>query len=161
MFLQSFPDYSKSFGSPKLYLLSRNEVVAWRSKENKCRPHWLFYVVDGTRTAVKCTKMKIARAKSAKLLFLIIKYANLRQFCHSRRPACLSSIIIILVRSDCNAYSGGGGGEISCNCYPRGRTFCPVGKRLNARKINFSLWTVTLGSKTKESTRPSEMSSLR
>ena len=54
-----------------------NEIVIWRSKESKCRPHWLFYVVDGTRTAVKYTKMKIALASRAKLLFFIIKYANL------------------------------------------------------------------------------------
>ena len=130
MFLQSFPDYSKSFGSPKLYLLSRNEIVALRSKQNKCRPHWLFYVVDGTRTAVKCTKMKIARAKRAKLLFLIIKYANLRQFCHSRPPACLSSIIIILVRSDCDAYSRGGGGRFHAIVIPEVGRFVQLGKGL-------------------------------
>ena len=46
-----------------------------------------------TRTAAKYTKMKIARALCSKLLFFIIKYANLRLFCHSRRPACLCSLL--------------------------------------------------------------------
>ena len=36
-----------------------------------------FHVVGWTRTAAKCTKMKNARAKRAKLLFFIVKYANL------------------------------------------------------------------------------------
>ena len=36
-----------------------------------------FHVVDRTRTAAKCTKMKNARAKRAKLLIFIVKYANL------------------------------------------------------------------------------------
>ena len=37
----------------------------------------LFHVVERTRTGVKCTKMKNARAKPAKLLFFIVKYENL------------------------------------------------------------------------------------
>ena len=37
----------------------------------------LFHVVERTRTGVKCTKMKNARAKPAKLLFFIVKYGNL------------------------------------------------------------------------------------
>lgn len=37
--------------------------------------------------------MKIARALCAKLLFFIIKYANLWLFCHSRRRACLCSLL--------------------------------------------------------------------
>ena len=36
-----------------------------------------FYVVDRRRMSAKCTKMKNARAKRAKLLFFIVKYANL------------------------------------------------------------------------------------
>ena len=36
-----------------------------------------FYVVERTRTVLKCTKMKDARAKRAKLLFFIVKYENL------------------------------------------------------------------------------------
>ena len=125
MFLQSFPDYSKSFGSPKLYLLSRNEIVARRSKQNKCRPHWLFYVVDGTRTAVKCTKMKIARAKRARL--------------DSRPPACLSSIIIILVRSDCDAYSRG---RFHAIVIPELGRFVQLGKGLTRSKNQLLAVTV-------------------
>ena len=37
----------------------------------------VFHVLDRTRTAAKCTKMKNARAKRAKLRILIVKYANL------------------------------------------------------------------------------------
>ena len=36
-----------------------------------------FHVVERTRTIVKCTKMKNPRAKRAKFLFIIEKYANL------------------------------------------------------------------------------------
>ena len=35
-----------------------------------------FHVVERTRTAAKCTKMKNARAKRAKVLFFAAKYAN-------------------------------------------------------------------------------------
>lgn len=46
-----------------------------------------FHVVDGTRTALKCTKMKNALAKHTKLLFFTIKYANVWRSC--RRPGYL------------------------------------------------------------------------
>ena len=36
-----------------------------------------FHVVERTRTSPKCQKMKNARAKRAKILFFIVKYANL------------------------------------------------------------------------------------
>ena len=36
-----------------------------------------FHVVERTRTDVKCTKMKNARAKRAKLLFFVVEYANM------------------------------------------------------------------------------------
>ena len=36
-----------------------------------------FHVVERIRTAAKCTNMKNARAKRAKLLFFIVQYANL------------------------------------------------------------------------------------
>ena len=39
-----------------------------------------FHVVERTRTATKCQKMKNARAKRAKILFFIVKYANLWVF---------------------------------------------------------------------------------
>ena len=35
--------------------------------------------------------MKYARAKRAKILFVIVKYANLGGFCCRRRRGCLSS----------------------------------------------------------------------
>ena len=52
-----------------------------------------FHVVERTRTSSKCQKMKNARAKRAKMLFFIVKYANLWGFCCRRRHGCLSSLI--------------------------------------------------------------------
>ena len=52
-----------------------------------------FDVVERTRTSAKCQKMKNARAKHAKILFFIVKYANLRGFCCRRRRGCLSSLM--------------------------------------------------------------------
>ena len=54
-----------------------------------------FHVIERMRTSSKCQKMKNARAKRAKILFLIVKYANLWGFCCRRRRACLGSLIII------------------------------------------------------------------
>ena len=42
----------------------------------------------------KCQKMKYARAKRAKILFSIVKYANLWCFCCRRLRGCLSSLKI-------------------------------------------------------------------
>ena len=52
-----------------------------------------FHVVERTRTSTKCQKMKNARAKRAKILFFIVKYANLWSFCGGRRRGCLSSLL--------------------------------------------------------------------
>ena len=52
-----------------------------------------FHVIERTRTSTKCQKMKNARAKRAKILFFIIKYANLWGFCCRRRRGCLSSLM--------------------------------------------------------------------
>ena len=52
-----------------------------------------FHVAERTRTSSKCQKMKYARAKRAKILFFIVKYANLSGFCCRRRRGCLSSLI--------------------------------------------------------------------
>ena len=51
-----------------------------------------FHVAERTRTSSKCQKMKYARAKRAKILFSIVKYANLWGFCCRRRRGCLSSL---------------------------------------------------------------------
>ena len=53
-----------------------------------------FHVVERTRTSSKCQKMKNARAKRAKILFFIVKYANLWGFCCRRRRGCLSSLVL-------------------------------------------------------------------
>ena len=39
-----------------------------------------FHVVDRTRTAMKCTKMKDARARRVKLLFFVVTHAHLQFF---------------------------------------------------------------------------------
>ena len=54
-----------------------------------------FHVVERTRKSSKCQKMKNARAKRAKILFFIVKYANLWGFifCCRRRRGCLSSLL--------------------------------------------------------------------
>ena len=51
-----------------------------------------FHVVEKTRTSSKWQKMNNARAKRAKILFFIVKYANLWGFCCRRRRGCLSSL---------------------------------------------------------------------
>ena len=53
-----------------------------------------FHVVERTRTSSKCQKMKNARAKRAKMLFFIVKYANLWAICCRRRRGCLSSLMV-------------------------------------------------------------------
>ena len=50
-----------------------------------------FHVVERMRTSSKCQKRN-ARAKRAKILFFIVKYANLWGFCCRRRRGCLSSL---------------------------------------------------------------------
>ena len=55
--------------------------------------NWSFHVVERTTTSTKCQKMKNARAKRAKILFFIVKYANLWGFYCRRRRGCLSSLL--------------------------------------------------------------------
>ena len=52
-----------------------------------------YHVVERTRTSSKCQKMKNAPAKCAKILFFIVKYANLWGFCCRRCRGCLNSLI--------------------------------------------------------------------
>ena len=49
-----------------------------------------FHVIERSRTSSKCQKTKNTRAKRAKILFFIVKYANLWGFCCRRRRGCLS-----------------------------------------------------------------------
>ena len=49
-----------------------------------------FHVVERTRPSSKCPKMKNARSKCAKVLFFIVKYANLGRSCCGR--GCLCSL---------------------------------------------------------------------
>ena len=58
-----------------------------------------FHVVERTRTSTKCPNLKNARAKRAKILFFIVKYANLWGFCCRRRRGCLSSLFAARARS--------------------------------------------------------------
>ena len=57
-----------------------------------------FHVIERTRTSSKCQKVKNARAKRAKrakILFFIVKYANLWGFCCLRRRGCLSALLTL------------------------------------------------------------------
>ena len=56
---------------------------------------WSFHVVERTRTSSKCQKMKNARAKRAKILFFIVKYANLWGFCYRRRRGCYEDELFV------------------------------------------------------------------
>ena len=60
-----------------------------------------FHVVERTRTSSKCQKMKNARAKRAKIMVFVVKYANLWVFCCRRRRRCLYSLLsVFLARSN-------------------------------------------------------------
>ena len=90
-----------------LKLNSKRRLGHKRTKLNICHhmltsstqlQNWSFHVVERTRTSSKCQKMKYARAKRAKILFSIVKYANLWGFCCRRRRGCLSSLIMNILR---------------------------------------------------------------
>ena len=75
-------------GHKKTKLNICHHILTWsRQRQNRS-----FHVVERTRTSSKCQKMKNARAKRAKILFFIVKYANLAGFCCRRRRGCLSSL---------------------------------------------------------------------
>ena len=71
--------------------------------------NWSFHVVERTRTSSKCQKMKNARAKRAKILFFIVKYANLCCFffCRRRR-GCLRWLNTVSAQSAvlCKSHRG-------------------------------------------------------
>ena len=107
-FLQSFFDYSViMFEKCVLTILELNwnQRLGHKTKLNICH-HMLtsskqlqnrsFHVIERTRTSSKCQKLKTARAKRAKILFFIVKYANLFGFCCRRRRGCLSSLAMAL-----------------------------------------------------------------
>ena len=52
-----------------------------------------FQVVKWATTSAKCRKTKSARAKRAKLLFFIVKHANLWRSCCRRRRSYLSPLL--------------------------------------------------------------------
>ena len=56
-----------------------------------------FHVVERTRTSSKCQKMKNVRAKRAKIVFSIVKYANLWGFCCRRPRGCLRTVHTIVI----------------------------------------------------------------
>ena len=58
-----------------------------------------FHVVERTRTSSKCQKMKNARAKRAKLLFFIVKCANLWGFCCRRSRGCSLLYVRVVVKT--------------------------------------------------------------
>ena len=62
---------------------------------------WLFHVVVLLTTATKWTKVKNARARRAKLLLSLTKYANLWRSRCRRRCRCLSSLISYCLNNYC------------------------------------------------------------
>ena len=56
-----------------------------------------FHVVERTRTSTECQKIKNARAKRAKILFFIVKYANLWGF---RFRSFFTTYLLSLLISD-------------------------------------------------------------
>ena len=64
-------NWNQRLGQDKIeHLSSYAHVVHTTAKK-------VIHVIERTRTSSKCQKMKFARAKRAKILFLIVKYANL------------------------------------------------------------------------------------
>ena len=61
-----------------------------------------FHVVERTRTSTKCQKMKNARAKRAKILFFIVKYANLWGFCRPNNFGIISPNCMVGCCVKCN-----------------------------------------------------------
>ena len=83
-------NWNKRLGHKKTKLNICHHILT-SSTQLQNRP---FHVVERTRTSSKCQKMKYARAKRAKILFSIVKYANLCGFCCRRRRGCLSSLLL-------------------------------------------------------------------
>ena len=82
-------NWNQRFGLKKSKLnICRHMLTSFTQLQNRS-----FHVVEGTRTSTKCQKVKNARAKRAKILFFIVKYANLWSFCFRCHRGCLSSLI--------------------------------------------------------------------
>ena len=81
-------NWNKRLGHKKTKLnISHHMLTSSTQLQNRS-----FHVVERTRTSSKCQKMKYARAKRAKILFSIVKYANLWDFCCRRRRGCLRTV---------------------------------------------------------------------
>ena len=55
---------------------TKMNICHYMLRSSTQRQNRLFHVVERTKTSSKCQKMKNARAKRAKILFSIVKYAN-------------------------------------------------------------------------------------
>ena len=85
-------NWNQRLGHNKTKLnISHHMLMSSTQLQNKS-----FHVVE--RTSSKCQKMKNARVKRAKILFFIVKYANLWGFCCRRRRGCLSSLVTMTER---------------------------------------------------------------
>ena len=62
--------------------------------------HNYAHVVHTTAKQVISRRRKNARAKRAKILFFIVKYANLWGFCCRRRRGCLSSLLLACIQDE-------------------------------------------------------------
>ena len=71
-------NWNQRLGQDKIeHLSSYAHVVHTTTKK-------VIHDIERTRTSSKCQKMKNARAKRAKIVFFIVKYANLWGFCCRR-----------------------------------------------------------------------------
>ena len=84
-------NWNQRLGHKKTKLNNCHHIMLSSSTQLQNRS---FHVEERTRTSSKCQKMKNARAKRAKILFFIVKYANLWSFCCRRRRGCLSALFI-------------------------------------------------------------------
>ena len=82
-------NWNKRLGHDKTKLnICHHTLALFKQLQNRS-----FHVLEITRTSTKCKKNEYARAKHAKIMFFIVKYANLWGFCCRRRCGCLSSLI--------------------------------------------------------------------
>ena len=84
-----------SLNNWKMIAETRGHIFRWRSRFRRRRV-CLSSQLGKTRkneNVYKMSKNENARAKRAKIMFFIVKYANLWGFCCRRRRACLSSLI--------------------------------------------------------------------
>lgn len=99
VFLESFLDYSKSFDMPngcqlnwcERFGYNEKKLKIWR-EEIELSSQFAKQVFNKTRTAAKCTELRISHGKRPEVLFFIADYANLQQYCRRRCRVCVQQL---------------------------------------------------------------------